>query len=166
MDINKLVEINIIEQAKEILSKDFKYKYPDQDILNTIFKDKVLLLDYIYNFQWHEFLALEDENNYTNKAKIESYIFASRNFKLIHFTGAIKPWTNPEIAESYYFWQYARKTPFYEDILQTMIFNRLNERKKISKYDYYKYKLKSKIPGRKQNYYIKKFENIEKKLAI
>ena len=60
----------------------------------------------------HEKLKNYYENEYLN---------AYNNPKIIHYCSYKKPWTNPEYDKSYLFWQYARKTYFYEEIINKNI---------------------------------------------
>ena len=45
------------------------------------------------------------------------YISEWNTPKIIHYAGGYKPWKKPDLAYSEYFWYYARKTPFYEELL-------------------------------------------------
>ncbi|TKZ35798.1 hypothetical protein EZH24_03380 [Brachyspira catarrhinii] len=40
-----------------------------------------------------------------------------RNPKIIHYCDIYKPWKSPELELANIWWQYARKTSFYEDII-------------------------------------------------
>jgi len=96
----------------------------------------------------------------------QNYLQSNNNFKILHFTSAIKPWTNPEIFESCYFWKYARNTAFYEEIFTSYLLTKIDARKKYTKFQIYRYKLKSLIPSKKQEYYIKKYSLIKKELGV
>lgn len=47
----------------------------------------------------------------------ETYLYSKNNPKIIHFAGPNKPWNNPQIPMSEFFWKYAKELPFYEEIL-------------------------------------------------
>ena len=74
---------------------------PDQDYLNVLCKGKVKYLD----LGW-------------NKMPINPQDFDDKEIKLIHFNLNLKPWKYDGIAYSDYFWKYAKKSLFYNHILQ------------------------------------------------
>lgn len=71
----------------------------DQDYLNRLCKGRVKLIDKVWNR-----MPIP-----TNKIKIE-------DVKLIHFNFACKPWHFEDVLYSEFFWKYAEKTEFYEEI--------------------------------------------------
>ena len=80
-----------------------KYKFhvaQDQDYLNVICKDKVCYL----GAEW-------------NKMPIEN---SGEKPKLIHYNLTMKPWHYDSVPYKENFWQYARKTEFYQHILNDL----------------------------------------------
>ena len=80
-----------------------KYKFhvaQDQDYLNVICKDKVCYL----GAEW-------------NKMPIEN---SAQTPKLIHYNLTMKPWHYENVLYKESFWQYARKTEFYQRILNDL----------------------------------------------
>ncbi len=47
----------------------------------------------------------------------EEYIRAAASPSLIHYCDTFKPWSAPALPNADKFWQYARISPFYEEIL-------------------------------------------------
>ncbi len=86
---------------------------PDQDILNIVCKNRVLYLDAAWNFFWH--LTLESEELIALYKPIAQRL--KDNFKVLHFSSAVKPWTDPHLPLSAYFWRYAQTSCFYDEIL-------------------------------------------------
>lgn len=90
-----------------------KLVWCDQDILNVVCKDRIYFLDEKWNFYWH---MIYGDKSYVDICKpVAEYI--GDDFKILHFASDIKPWNRPELPHSKYFWQYARQTCFYEEIL-------------------------------------------------
>jgi lipopolysaccharide biosynthesis glycosyltransferase len=75
----------------------------DQDYLNLICKDHVYYLEPKWNAQvFGEMKCKEKE------------------FGILHFNMASKPWNYPDFRYASYFWKYAKMTPFYESITYDM----------------------------------------------
>lgn len=74
---------------------------PDQDYLNVLCKGKVKYLD----LGW-------------DKMPINAENFDEKNLKLIHYNLNLKPWKYDNIPYSDYFWKYAKKSLYYDVIMQ------------------------------------------------
>ena len=72
----------------------------DQDYLNRLCKGKVKLL----SIAWNRMPIPND------KIKLE-------DIKILHFNFACKPWHFEDVLYKEFFWEYAKKTEFYEEIL-------------------------------------------------
>lgn len=72
---------------------------PDQDYLNVLCRGQVLYLDKGWN-----------------KMSIDECYAGIPN--LVHYNMFYKPWQYRKICYQEYFWRYAQKTPFYEEICQ------------------------------------------------
>lgn len=96
-------------------SRERKFIYMDQDVLNIVCKGKVKMLPMKWDFQWGciKGFDLEPWGVYA-----EEYLKAQNNIKIMHFSGAEKPWEYPEFNGSEYFWKYARQSIFYEELLR------------------------------------------------
>ncbi len=101
LNLKELRRINLDEVFSNLLNK-FKFEVaPDQDYLNVICKDKTKYVD----LGW-------------NKAALENPTFDDKDLKIIHYKLANKPWHYDDILYGEYFWEYAKKTPYYLDILK------------------------------------------------
>lgn len=97
--------------------------YHDQDILNSMFTGDV----YYLNQKWNVLTMLEPNSERSNLFKeflyarySEAYNKARKNIGIIHFAGVPKPWFDPKCDLSMYFWRFARKSPFYEELLNKL----------------------------------------------
>ena len=118
IDTVKFRENNIKEKCMELLIEDSKkenrkYIYMDQDVLNRTLKGEVCFLDSIWNFQWQYLWRLDKV--YPDYQ--EKYIKDSQKAKIIHYAGDKKPWQRPDLEKADLFWEMARKTIYYEEIL-------------------------------------------------
>lgn len=145
----------------EKLLKLKKTLYPDQCILNAVCKKDILFFSPKWNYQWHF-----DNTNKTAAAKnnpkltklLEEYYLASNDLYLIHYTSEIKPWNNLQKPLAEFWWQYAKKTYFYEQLFSEYILNNhknsLPKTKKTEKKIYF---LGIRIIKIKENDNIKKY---------
>ena len=97
------------------LSQNSKYKFNDQDILNSIAKDSVFILPQEFNF-----LNTNWDISHAPKNLIDEYSRAKKNPKIIHYT-TTKPWKT-ELNPPFFhlFWKYSTRTPFIDSIISSM----------------------------------------------
>lgn len=76
----------------------------DQDYLNLICKDHIYYLEPKWNAQVFGEMACKE-----------------KDFGIIHFNMAAKPWNYPDCRFAVYFWKYAKMTPFYDSIRDDMV---------------------------------------------
>lgn len=99
-------------------------RYPrihDQDILNTVCANRIRFLDHSWNYAgWFEHVENLDFERHLSAPQYESFVKASHAPKIVHYNGPEKPWYRPDLPWASIFWEYARKTPFYERLLTDM----------------------------------------------
>ena len=72
----------------------------DQDFLNRLCKGRVKFIDEVWNT-----MPIPNEN------------IKEEDIKIIHYNHMFKPWHFDDVLYSKYFWKYAKKTEFYQDIV-------------------------------------------------
>ena len=93
------------------------FDYYDQDALNYLTKDKTYFLNPRWNTLRDAWNTIENELTY---APIEYYnlmLEVQKDPYIIHYITSKKPWNNLNDNFSDIYWEYARKTVFYEIIL-------------------------------------------------
>lgn len=96
----RFLKFKIAEKFVE-LSKQYTFRVTqDEDYLNVLLKGKVKLVD----LGW-------------NKTAYKNPDFDDKNLKLIHYKINWKPWHYDNVLYQEYFWQYAKETDYYEQIL-------------------------------------------------
>ncbi len=90
---------HMLKQFVELLNTYTFVVAQDQDYLNILCKDNVLWLDPRWNVQMMGVIPCEEEKT-----------------KLIHYNLAAKPWHYKDCRMGQYFWEYAAKTDFYEEL--------------------------------------------------
>ena len=102
--VNALKKMRETEFSKKFLTLLSTYHFdsvaPDQDYLNAMCNGKILYL----NEEWDAMPAEGKEE--------------LKNPKLIHYNLFQKPWCYDNVQYEDVFWEYAKKTEYYEDILE------------------------------------------------
>lgn len=112
-----------------------RYPTQDQDVLNILCQSpehagKVKFIDGRWNVEWHH-LNEEDTDVYIDTVREGTLDYVKDPF-IIHYTGAKKPWNHPELELAEYFWQEAKETVFYEEMLRLGIQQYIQEENSAS----------------------------------
>ncbi|EAI3822458.1 glycosyltransferase family 8 protein [Campylobacter coli] len=113
-----------ILQLNAITPKENKILY-DQDILNSYFKGNIKYLDPKWNVLLNVFNAMYLLYNF-EKTKFFEYENSLKHPYILHFAGD-KPWSNLNVHHANTWWDYAKQTPFYNEI----IFENMQEKESI-----------------------------------
>lgn len=115
INTNKFLENSIEEKAINLL-KEKQFLFFDQDILNITCKGKIKLLDSRWNVVWHFATGKSILNDLTDDLR-DKWIECSKKPYVIHYTSKIKPWNSYGIYMSNYFWDCAKRNPYYYELL-------------------------------------------------
>jgi lipopolysaccharide biosynthesis glycosyltransferase len=112
-----------------------KWELMDQDILNFLFKGNIYYLNQKWNclMNWVGLIKNRCRIDYLKLAPKElfnEYLEARKNPLIIHYAGNQKPWETPNCDFSNYFWKYANKSIYINQIIKQ---NKKNNKKKIFK---------------------------------
>ena len=115
-DMKALREHHFAEKFLYLFKKyNFGNVDPDQSYINAILKNKKLLIDNRWN------ATVSKDNKLID------------NPGIIHFNLFKKPWLYDNVAGEKYFWEYAKKTPYYEEIKRIKDNYTLEDKKKDDK---------------------------------
>lgn len=130
INTNEFKKNRIKDKCIDLLLQDmcYKYKYLDQDVLNITCKDSVKYLDERWNVTWYHLF------NKPLKEYREIFERAIKDPYIIHYASKIKAWNAPERYGAEFFWQYARKTIFYEEILFANIMKSMKKNNKADRF--------------------------------
>lgn len=116
-EMNKVITVDKLLE----MSDTGIYRFSDQDILNVVCEGRVIYLDMKWNmifdcdhFRWQKVIK------YAPYYILDAYENARKDPYIIHYAGFLKPWMKPDEDFGYVFWDMARKTPYYEQILSGM----------------------------------------------
>jgi lipopolysaccharide biosynthesis glycosyltransferase len=152
-NVKKMREDDLTKKLIEKLCEIKKPRFVDQCILNAVCHNQVKYISNNWNFTWH--ILLDDRRlSHLPSPYKEDYLNAFADPYMIHFTAnGKKPWINPALQKSDIWWEYARMTPFYEEILYKnlrqqqpnmyQVKNAINYKK--NRLRYWRYKILSKI---------------------
>ena len=126
--------------------KNRKFICMDQDLFNMTFKN--FYKEFSCNWNYEVQLSIfKDSIAYISPKMLTTYMNAMKSPFILHFSGKNKPWFYPEEEFSNIWWQYAKKSPFYETIISRMNSHLckeiLKELKNLNKYKfkYIKFKI-------------------------
>lgn len=125
-DVQEYNRLNSFDLILDIISKN-KLLYQEQCALNIFFKDNFYTLSQEWNYE----LAPSLISNKYHFDFYDEYKKKEKTAKILHFLGRYKPWKNVQEYKALEWWRYARKTPFYEEILQRMLQNNISQTKTI-----------------------------------
>ncbi len=120
INTRKFIQEQVKEKCFDLLNEDWnrkehQYIYMDQDVLNIVCSGKVYFFSMEWDFQWG---CMKFDSPDPIGVFAEEYRQAQENYKIIHFSGGEKPWEYPELCGSQVYWQYARQSDFYEELLR------------------------------------------------
>ena len=117
VNVTKMKNMNFLDKALNLI-KTTPIFYPDQDVYNTICNDSVEILSPKWNYQAifdnRAFLKVSGENTY------QDYFSDFTVPNILHYASKQKI---PDLKSFFevMFWKYARKTPYYEALLDMRI---------------------------------------------
>lgn len=118
IDLEAFEKEEIREKCMLLLSEDYKKEerqliYPDNDALNLILYEKYKILNDAWNFQvqymWKQEEIFEEYR--------EKYRQVSHKPYILHYTGKFKPWLYPDLPMADVFWNIAKETPIYSELV-------------------------------------------------
>lgn len=99
MNLKAFREEGFYQQFADLLKK-YKFRLiQDEDYLNVLCQDRVLRLPRAWN-----------------KTPVGKDVLAREDLRIVHYLMTWKPWHYDDVPYAEYFWEYAKKTEFYEYI--------------------------------------------------
>lgn len=121
IDIEKFNEIDL-DYLIDLAKRNNKF-FHDQNVLNVAFEGNYFELSPTWNFQWNIKFHSIDYKDILPSNILAFYEDPDIHAKIIHYTSHEKPWKNPHHTFANIWWEYARKTPFYEILLKDLCKN-------------------------------------------
>lgn len=120
MNLKEMRTSNFLEKCLKTLKEVKAPRFVDQDILSSVCQNKVFYLPAKWNYYWHwgrykNFNKIVPD--FLKTTEVEKFIASQKSPSIIHYITGEKPWNYPNQDMAEIWWQYARKTPFYEEVL-------------------------------------------------
>lgn len=121
-NVELMVKDDIFSRYLELIAQiGHLLKSSDQCLINAACSGKIKSIDWSWNFQWYLSVAFK---NLQNELPPDSYVQhqkAQSDIKIMHYVSNQKPWNAPDGRGAHYFWEFARKSPYYEKLIFEMI---------------------------------------------
>lgn len=89
--------------------------FHDQNVLNSVFCGHMHFLKGDYNVLYH--LPFDQNRHLLPPAVWQNFLADLENPKILHYSSKQKPWQDAALPKADLFWEYARKTSFYEELI-------------------------------------------------
>lgn len=127
---SKLIKADgLVDKFKQEAKK--KFKFQDQDILNSVCKERKMIIPWKYNMTDYSFLYLINEPQTLTSKYVNSDIEEAKTHGNLHYNGH-KPWKKLSVNFDIW-WEYYRRSPFFDEKFYfNFFYNRLNELDQLS----------------------------------
>ncbi len=114
-NVRQCIRDNITEKCLERLAKIGNPIYVDQCVMSSLANGQnIKFIDGKWNVVWYlPFIKAEAAGTSEYQKQMEML----KNPYILHYASGIKPWNEPYRENAHYFWEIARRTPFYEILL-------------------------------------------------
>lgn len=118
-NVSKMKETNFTEECIERLKEIKTPRTWDQCVINSLCYGDIHFLDRKWNLEWHYPFYHPQYDKKVLRGLYDEYIEARKTAKIIHYASATKPWNEPKLDLAFHWWKYAKKSPFYKEILSS-----------------------------------------------
>lgn len=115
-NIKKCIRFNLIDKCIQKLQEIKSPWWVDQCIFNAVCQDRVVFLPLSCNVLINLIVSCEDVEKQLSPTDYKEYLYAINNPIYLHFASFQKPWKS-DSDYSFFFWENAKSTPFYENLL-------------------------------------------------
>lgn len=125
-----LKRIDAKKCSRELKEKGLKGKclFRDQDILNSYFKEEMVVLPSRYNV----FNTFSDGYSKVPRRNYDSAMAAKKNPAIVHFAAeGFKPWNNQSVPFADLYWKHLLCTPFYSEVVSKLVRTEIRESSKV-----------------------------------
>jgi len=114
------VRNNFTEDKILDFASSHRFRIQEQDILNVIFEEHIHFLDLRWNYYVLVSECIKACISYAPADFSNLYRDTHCTPYIVHYANNPKPWNAPSVDLGFEWWHYARKSPYYEEILFRM----------------------------------------------
>lgn len=126
LNLKSLRQVFTSQYILEYLSSH-KFRIQEQDALNALFEHHIKYIDIRWNYYVEVNDFLKNSIKYAPAESEEEYVCAGNEPYIVHYANNPKPWNAPLVRFGECWWLFARKTPYYEEILFRMTMCQVND---------------------------------------
>lgn len=115
---SEIDEVELLE-----FTSSHKFRIQEQDILNVYLEGKVKFIQYKWNYYLKNNIFVEGNIKHAPYSSRKEYESMENEAVVLHWASVNKPWVSLEVPRANEWWYFARKTEFYEIIIQRMLAN-------------------------------------------
>lgn len=120
-DLDKIRRLYTCRQVLEF-AHTHHFKIQEQDILNVLYEGKIHFLDISWNYYLKTNSFVHDAVKWAPATAVKEYESSGNSPGVIHWASQPKPWAEPSLPFANIWWNYARKSEFYELIIHRMTY--------------------------------------------
>lgn len=140
INTRRFEEEHIREKCLALLQEDYDreeriMRFADQDALNVILYEKVRWIDAKWNCQAMYSWRVED----VYEEHRDEYVSNLKQAYIIHYSGDKKPWEYPDLPMSDIFWNVAKTSPVFHNLLCKTIEKEKRKSSKIDCFDHFRF---------------------------
>ena len=124
-DLDKIRRLYTCRQVLEF-AHTHHFKIQEQDILNVFYEGKIHFLDISWNYYLKTNSFVHDAVKWAPATAVKEYESSGNSPGVIHWASQPKPWAEPSLPLANIWWNYARKSEFYELIIHRMTYVPIN----------------------------------------
>lgn len=111
-NVKKCNEFNFTQKCLQYVAKNRDLSLPDQDTINSVCKERILMLESKYNFQVASlFLKMKTIPNVNVNLEAKKLGAKIKDIIFIHYVSGEKPWNYYDLPFSKIWWKYALSLP-------------------------------------------------------
>lgn len=145
LDCKKIRELYTLEYLQNYIDTH-NFRIYEQDTLNVLLDGKILFLDRRWNMYTYTSDAIVKCVNYAPFKDKQEYLEARKDPWILHYAAHPKPWWTGVGDFAYDFWEVARTSPYYEELISEMYARRQSTVNPSSKESLVKF-FKKILPG-------------------
>lgn len=128
----KVIRANYTQDEVMSLWQKYEFRCNEQDAYNMIYEGHIWHLE----LEWNVFpprMASEYHISLNPKNIVNKWEKSLHKAKIVHFAAYPKPWDYPPVVFGNEWWNFAKKTPYYEEMLRRLAVTVVNQERDIKK---------------------------------